>query len=206
MGDAPHPPRPRSIFGCCRHFLHGARSNTRGSAREYGALHDRQALMSLTAVLTSTAKGAVAHNSRCRDARRAQLPHKARASMNSRCIRNGVVDVPGLRKVHLAESPQSLQAFSMADGNETNLVAADCRNALNRANATCETDGASAMYSHQVLAPRPLREQRCTQRPTVVGAGYRTSWRSPVAVTTRTASFSSRLVRTPIHANMACSR
>ena len=76
---------------------------------EYGALHDRQALMSLTAVLTCAAKGAVAtiHDA---DARRAQLPHKARASMNSRCIRTGVEDVPGLRKVHLAESSQSLQA------------------------------------------------------------------------------------------------
>ena len=94
----------------------------------------------------------------------------------------------------------------MADGNETNLVAADCRNALNRANATCETGDASAMYSTKVLAPRPLREQRCTQQPALVGVGHRLSWRSPVAVTTRTASFSSRLARTPIHANMACCR
>ena len=35
------------------------------------------------------------------------------------------------------------------------------------------------MYSTKVLAPRTLREQRCTQRPALVSVGHRLSWRSP---------------------------
>ena len=44
----------------------------------------------------------------------------------------------------------------MVDGNETNLVTAECRNALNRANATCETADAT-----QCTPPRYWRRDHC---------------------------------------------
>ena len=123
VGDAPHPP-PRSISGAANTSCtvpaatpeapHGVRSLTRPQGPH--ELHSRPHLHR---------EGSSRHNSRCRRAAGA-APTQSRASMNSRCI----LDVPGLRKVHLAENSQSLQAFTMADGNETNLVAADCRNAL----------------------------------------------------------------------------
>ena len=92
LGDAPHP-RPRSISGAADTSCtapaatpkapHRVRSLTRppGPHEPHSRPHLRRERSSR-------------HNSRCRP-RRAQLPHKTRASMNSHCIRPGVEDVPG---------------------------------------------------------------------------------------------------------------
>ena len=104
-------------FGRCRHFLHAARRNSRGSAQ---SAKPNAAARLLRALQPSTPKKqspqltvqrlARAASTRSTPATTSQPWLCRRAARSTRCIRRAVEDVPGVRRVHLAASSQSLQA------------------------------------------------------------------------------------------------